>query len=521
MLCCFYMFQLRFLLLLAAVVPPYLVHGWTLQLPQPHHGHTHVTSFLSWTHRRRQHHHHHPQQGSVMKQSQSYHPSQQQRFAHGTNSEDVYIITGANGYIGRAMVHELLLHHMVAARSTSTTTYVNHDDTDDNTDTDVSNHKSYKIVCLVRANRVDPEQSYWNQQLLPLQQQLDNNNKNDTTCSITVLPYDMLDGGHTFQLALDFVVSPPLEENSNATTTLPTTTTNIASLCVFHVASVFGPTDRYEQTAMENVNGTIDLIHTYGSTIQRQKHSQHHHHPNVVIVPDQCRFILTSSMAAVRGTGQIPYNQQYYTHQDWNTYSDIVANATIRDNANWGTYYQWSKMESERQAWDLCRNQWSDCLVMTALCPSFVFGPLMDATSSSSSSSSSYSITLVDQWIRGVSPVQSRLFVDVRDVAKAHVLAAMNDAAIGQRIIVSTEARIPSQEIAQWIKDEIGRCHLPVDMVDPDQVHYDATFQGGSIPIGTKEVDATAALQSLLGMTLRPVQDTIVDMTRILLSKSK
>jgi hypothetical protein len=58
-------------------------------------------------------------------------------------------------------------------------------------------------------------------------------------------------------------------------------------------------------------------------------------------------------------------------------------------------------------------------------------------------------------------------------------------------------------------------------VVDPEKVHYDATFQGGSIPIGTKEVDATHRLQSMLGITLCPVQDTIVDMTRILLTKSE
>jgi nucleoside-diphosphate-sugar epimerase len=256
------------------------------------------------------------------------------------------------------------------------------------------------------------------------------------------------------------------------------------------------------------------LIRTFGTTIQRYKRSNNTN----IILPDKCQLILTSSMAAVRGTGQLPLNQKYYTHQDWNTYSD-VHNETIKKNANWGTYYQWSKMESERQAWDLCQNQWSDCLTMTALCPSFVFGPLMDATKSSLSSS--YSIALVNQWIHGVSPVQSRLFVDVRDVAKAHVMAARNDAAMGQRIIVSTEARISSQDIAQWIKEEIFRYNLPIGVVDPDQVHYDGTFQGGSIPIGTKEVEATEMLQNILGITLRPVQDTIVDMTRILLSTSE
>ena len=109
----------------------------------------------------------------------------------------------------------------------------------------------------------------------------------------------------------------------------------------------------------------------------------------------------------------------------------------------------------------------------------------------------------------------------MRDVAKAHVMAAINDAAIGQRIILSTESRTSSQDIAQWIKGEINRCNLPIDIVDPNKVHYDAEFQGGSIPIGNKEVDATDALQRLLGIALRPVKDTIVDMTQILLSTSE
>ena len=406
-----------------------------------------------------------------------------------TKKSDVYIITGSNGYIGRAIVHELL-HHKTTTTTTTTTTNDNQDDVGTS-----SNRKTSMIVCLVRSHHVDREQSYWLQQ----QQQHDTET---SSCAITVLPYDMLDGGKSFQSALDHVWQHQ----------------DISSICVFHVASVFGPTDRFEQTAMENVNGTVDLIHTYGTALQRLKHSNDSS-THIKLAAHQCKFILTSSMAAVRGTGQVPLNQKYYTNLDWNTNSNIY-NDTIRTNANWGTYYQWSKMESERQAWELCQHQWSDCLVMTALCPSFVFGPLMDS-SAQSSTSSSYSITLVDQWIRGISPVQSRLFVDVRDVAKAHVMAAINDAAIGQRIILSTESRISSQDIAQWIKGEINRCNLPIDIVDPNKVHYDAEFQGGSIPIGNKEVDATDALQRLLGIALRPVKDTIVDMTQILLSASE
>ena len=54
------------------------------------------------------------------------------------------------------------------------------------------------------------------------------------------------------------------------------------------------------------------------------------------------RVIITSSMAAVRATDQIPLNGKYYTHRDWNTISKL-------NKKNWGLCYQCSKAESERE----------------------------------------------------------------------------------------------------------------------------------------------------------------------------
>jgi len=206
-------------------------------------------------------------------------------------------------------------------------------------------------------------------------------------------------------------------------------------------------------------------------------------------------------MAAVRGSGQIPKNEQYYTIDDWNTQSKLEDN-------NWGSSYQWSKAESERVAWEISREVG---VPMTSICPSFVFGP-----PSLAGSSNSFSIELFGKWVRGESPVQSRLFVDVRDVAKAHAKAGTCDEAIDQRFIVSAESRVPSQDMAEILKEVCRETGLS----DPSKVSYDADFQGGAIPIGEREVEAEDRLKTILGVTMTPVHETIREMGRsLLLSK--
>lgn len=341
----------------------------------------------------------------------------------------VSIVTGANGYVGREVVNVLLQEQPEDCKD--------------------------EILCLVRSHRVESEISYWKE--FP----------ESTDSSIKVLPYDMLDGGKTFGDALSLALENDEEEDID--------------VCVYHIASVFGPSEDHVQTAKDNVQGTKDLIETLGK------------------LSPKCRLVVTSSMAAVRGSGQIPKNGEYYTYEDWNTQSKL-------DDNNWGSSYQWSKAESERVAWELCEQL---KIPLTTICPSFVFGP----PTSENDLSSSFSITLVGQWVRGESTVQSRLFVDVRDVAKAHVEAAKRPEAIGERIIVSSEARIPSQDMAEVLKEVCDTTGLG----DPSKITFDGEFQGGAIPIGSREVEATRRIESLLGLKMTPLRDTIRDMGKSLL----
>lgn len=140
---------------------------------------------------------------------------------------------------------------------------------------------------------------------------------------------------------------------------------------------------------------------------------------------------------------------------------------------------------------------------MVSLCPSFVFGPPV-----TKEMSSSFSTELVGKWIQGQSEVQSRLFVDVRDLADAHVAAATRPEAAGKRYIVSTERRLASQKVAE-IFQTICR---DTGFGNPEAITYDADFAGGAIAIGDKEVDAEAILKNELGITLRDPEDTMADM---------
>lgn len=344
----------------------------------------------------------------------------------------VSVVTGANGYVGREIVHTLL--------SSETNESLN------------SLHKhpvDHEILCLVRPSRVEEETNYWGSYM--------KENK------LKVLPYDMLDQGESLSEALDTAFDAAENTPTNAV--------------LYHVASKFGPSENHEQVALENVAGTETTVRVLAK------------YPN-------SRLILTSSMAAVRGTGQKPlHSPTFYTHEDWNTLSKL--------GANWGNSYQWSKCQSEKRAWELAKELGVD---MTSLCPSFVFGPFRNHLTSSS-----YSIELVSQWIKGESAVQSRLCVDIRDAALAHVRAACNPQTIGKRYIVSSEARLHSKHVATVLK-EICQKNPDSGLGKGENIFGDEDFDGGAVKIGEKEVDAVERMKKDLGIVCRSNEETFADM---------
>lgn len=190
------------------------------------------------------------------------------------------------------------------------------------------------------------------------------------------------------------------------------------------------------------------------------------------------RIILTSSCAAVKGMKPAPpkCSNGLYNEEDWNETSTVEG----------GEAYWVGKTKAEKLAWAIAREHGLD---LVTILPEFVMGPLL------SSRSDSTSIKYFKKWLEGGVHIGAPVFVDVRDVATAHVLAAENAAARG-RYIVANPATTPSQEILEVLK---GRF--------PEFQFGESETQEES----TQVVNPSKAIGEL-GLRITPVQSTLIDM---------
>ena len=113
---------------------------------------------------------------------------------------------------------------------------------------------------------------------------------------------------------------------------------------------------------------------------------------------------------------------------------------------------------------------------------------------------------------------QSRLVVDVRDAADAHIAAATLGGGHmgGKRLITSCERRVPAAELADALRERL-RARGWHDAAE--QISADLAFDGGAIPIGDREVVAAAGMAEL-GVKCRPTEETLADMAEALMAGS-
>ena len=131
------------------------------------------------------------------------------------------------------------------------------------------------------------------------------------------------------------------------------------------------------------------------------------------------------------------------------------ADRTLREDS-WNTTsnpaeepYNHSKVEAERAAWRIHDAQSPQRWDMVAVCPSMVIGPALSPESRSGS------LFMLDELLRGVNWYGAAPFyipyVDVRDVALAHVRAGEESSASG-RYIVATEQASSLREVANMVR---------------------------------------------------------------------
>lgn len=222
--------------------------------------------------------------------------------------------------------------------------------------------------------------------------------------------------------------------------------------------------------------------------------------------PTVQRVVITSSLAAIIKPAD---HQQTLTEKDWNEISIKEVESKGRD-ASALHKYRASKTLAEKAAWDLVENhkdsiKWD----VAAVNPPLVWGPTIhEVVSASSLNTSIADIYAIIRGQKAVSAAPVGNWVDVRDLAKAHVDCLTIPKAGGERFLVASGP-------FTW-----------QDFVDA--IHPDPTFS--TVPKGTPGsgksathpvlLDTTKA-KTILGLKFREINETAKDSVRSLLEREK
>ena len=215
------------------------------------------------------------------------------------------------------------------------------------------------------------------------------------------------------------------------------------------------------------------------------------------------KVVLTSSVAAISGDNKDMKDKGLaaLTEEHFNTSSSAKHQP-----------YSYSKLIAEKEAWKIAKeqNQWN----LVVINPSFVMGPAL------THSSESESINFMKDILKGKfffgAPDLYFGFVDVRDVAHAHVLALENDDASGRYILA--ERCMGVMDLCAIIGKQFpGKYRLP-KMKAPKPL---LMLIGGLFGVTPKFVKRnvgypirydTTRSQESLGLTYRSMADTVREM---------
>jgi nucleoside-diphosphate-sugar epimerase len=178
------------------------------------------------------------------------------------------------------------------------------------------------------------------------------------------------------------------------------------------------------------------------------------------------RVVLTSSVAAVHGDNidLKETEKDVFTEENWNTTSNLKHQP-----------YSYSKTLAEQEAWKISKSQEQWDLVV--INPGFVLGPSLSKRKDSTSID--FMVSLLKGKFKAGVPELFFGAVDVRDVAMAHVKAALKDNAKGRHILVSKTMSIV--DMAKTIKkDYNGVYPIPGKSLPKAMLYMFGPLQGFS-----------------------------------------
>jgi len=220
------------------------------------------------------------------------------------------------------------------------------------------------------------------------------------------------------------------------------------------------------------------------------------------------RVVLTSSVVAIFGDAiDIQKTKNgIFTEANWNTTSSADHQP-----------YPYSKTVAEKLAWSMAEKQsrW-DLVVIN---PGFIMGPSL--TQRIDSTSVEIMIQMATGKFKTGAPAGDMSFVDVRDVAKAHILAGLTPNASGRHICTSADKSF--LELADVIRTDYPEFPLPKKFVPKWLFSLIAPFIGFSrkyvkLNVGYDLKMDNSYIKKDLGMEFLPFEQTISDHFKQLLA---
>ncbi|KAK2796497.1 hypothetical protein FQN50_009542 [Emmonsiellopsis sp. PD_5] len=218
--------------------------------------------------------------------------------------------------------------------------------------------------------------------------------------------------------------------------------------------------------------------------------------------PTVTRVVITSSFAAVVNLTK-PVSHTF-SEADWNP---ITEEEAVLNPANG---YRASKTFAEKAAWEFLEKEKPNFTIST-INPPVVIGPVVHYLASLSTINTSNE--RIRDLITGAArskcpPTGMHFWVDVRDLALAHVLAAEVPEAAGKRFFV-TAGKFSNREMAEVIAREFPELKGKVP-------EGEEALKSGDYPEGGVWGYDNSRSKNVLGLEYRPLRETVVDAVKSL-----